>query len=166
MKLRTTPEYNERRRAPAACTVLAIGLVSGALSFGGLAFGEGGGTPINDQGVDWRAQRHADVANNTGIQAPVTRERQRRVQENNGDRGYRADRGYRGDYRYGDRGYRGDYRYGDHRGYSDRRYYGDRGYRYEPRYRSYAYGSPYLYAPAPLAYDPYPTPGISLFFGF
>jgi len=135
-------------------SLMAAALFCGALGFAGAVLGEGGGDPIGSQPIDWAAQRQAE---RSGLTTDDTRAAQRAAgavagrsnATNTGDRS----RGYRG------------------RQYDTRRYSSNdrRHYDYNQRYagRSHAYRSdPYWYAPPPLAYDPNPSPGISLFFNF
>lgn len=153
--------------------LISIALFSGAMGFGGVVLAEGGGDPIGSQPIDWAAQRQAE---RTGRTTDDTRAAQRaagavanRSHGNYADqsRGNYADR-FRGNYADQSRGYYADQSRGYYRDRGQRNDY--RGRRYDgPRYRSFARSEPYYpyyYAPAPLAYDPYPTPGLSLFFNF
>jgi len=136
--MKTNHHRSVKRRALAAGLLVSLALISGALAVPAMA--EGGGTPIGDQGVANTPERRADMA--------------RQDLANNGPGGrYQSDRGNRGDRRYGNQNYRGDRNY---RNYRDQRYSGRS---YQPYARSYSYVDPYYY-------DPRPSPGISLFFGF
>ena len=140
MKHQTIHHRNVKRRALAAGLLVSLALISGALALAsGPALAEGGGTPIRDQGVENTPERRAELA------------RQDLANNGPGYSRYQSDRGYQGN-----RNYRGDRNYHGSRNYRDQRYYSRS---YQPYYRSYSYVDPYYY-------DPRPTPGISLFFGF
>jgi len=150
MKLRTIQQGDARRRSRTAPLLISLALVSGTLALGtGPAMGEGGGTPIGDQGVprNYQSQGEARFGSNYngGGRQQV-------------DRGRSADRQqYRGN--YSDRNSRSQRYYsGSNHYYSGSQYYG------RPSSSYYSYGSPaYIYGPS---YDPYPSSGVSLFFNF
>ena len=144
MKLRTVRQGDTRRRSSVAPLLVSLALVSGALALGtGPALGEGGGTPIGDQGVPRNYQSSGEArfgSNYNGSQGGRSVNRQSR---NYSDRNSRSQRYYSGSQRY----YAGSSRYSGR------------------SYRSYSYGDPaYIYGPG--VYDTSPSPGIGLFFNF
>ena len=147
MKLRTV-QQGDARRSRVAPLLISLALVSGTLALGtGPAMGEGGGTPIGDQGVprNYQSQGEARFGSNyNGDGRAVGRQQYR---------GNYSDRNSRSQRYSGQRYYSGSNRY-----YSGSRYYGRTSGSY------YSYGSPaYIYGPS---YDPYPSSGLSLFFNF
>jgi len=135
-----TDHHRKVKRRLSAGLLVALALVSGALAFGsGAAFGEGGGDPIRDQSID---------RPNDNDPAQRFRQDLANFGPSGPDQGNRADRGYR------DRAYR-------ERNYNNRPrgYYRHDGRSYQPNYRSYSYADPYYY-------NPRPSPGINLLFGF
>jgi hypothetical protein len=127
-------ESHKKLRAASLATALAASMLLAATS----ARAEGGGDPINDQGVDWdhirRGEANGQISNydKAFARAHPGDPRSPRVENDRSRRfgGNRHDRGYRGN---------------------------------GARYHEYAYSDRY---PSPYYYDPAPSPGISLFFNF
>jgi len=156
MKFRHTHRDNGMRRSITPLLV-ALALMSGSLVLGSSpAIAEGGGG--SDQGVDWKAYRESDANS------------RRQYEANNGVGSYdrrQANNGQRDTRQSNDRSYRDQRSNRDQRSYRDQQRSYGRSYR--PNNRSYAYADPYYapyYGPPAYVYDPRPTPGISLFFGF
>jgi hypothetical protein len=140
--MKHTHEHRKLKRRLTAGLLVSLVLVSGALAFASpLAMAEGGGTPIQDQGIT-REMKRNEAINNPGLQTLP-----QWTTEWNGGQNIHPDRRYDRDNRYSSRG----------RHYDRNHRYSGRSYRSYPR--SYAYADPYYY-------DPHPTPGINLLFGF
>jgi hypothetical protein len=127
------PHSHKRPQSTSLAAALAATLLLGF----GSAHAEGGGDPINDQGVDWdhirRGEATGQISNYVSAFARAHPGYPRSPRIEN-DRSHRYNSSRR------DRGYRGDGRH----------------------HRDYAYSDRY----SPYYYDPSPSPGISLFFNF
>jgi len=145
MKLQTVQQGDARRRSRMAPLLISLALASGTLAFGtGPAMGEGGGTPIGDQGVPRNYQSPGEARFGSNYNGGGHQQ---------ANRGHSVSRQqYRGN---SQRYYSGSQRY-----YSGSQYYGRP---YGGSY--YSYGTPaYVYGPG--VYAPYSSPGLSLSFSF
>jgi hypothetical protein len=147
--------------------LLTLALAASAIALGSApAWAEGGGTPPAEQGLSDPGAQRSQAMNSPGVYpnpGVAHQQQQQRVQNTN--RG--AYNGNRNTHNSRPQQYYGN----NHRSYNHNNGYRDRSYAYvDPGYRGYYYAPPYYgapyYGPPPVVYDPYPSPGISLFFNF